>query len=419
MNFLSLIEAKREGVTLTEGQIHDLVHAYTADTIPDYQMSAFLMAVFFKGMTIEERRALTLAMRDSGEKLEFPRDPRPLVDKHSTGGVGDKVSLPLAPLLACLGFRVPMISGRGLGITGGTLDKLESIPGYRTNLEKDEITEVVQSVGCSIVGQTTHMVPADRKLYALRDVTGTVPSIDLITASILSKKLAESLDALILDVKYGCAAFMQDRDRAEQLADSMVTLGNASGTKTEAFLNDMNTPLGTSAGNWVEVVESVAILDGKGPADTRDLVLECAARLLAMTGKAEDRAAGYKLAEQSLDSGAPRRKWTEMLAAHGVDIEAFEAKLKAAPSAHVLEVPAAHGGIITKCDARTIGEVVRDIGGGRLHKHSVLNHAVGIDEIRKPGEKVAAGEPLCRILAPTKAVAQKHLEEVRAAFEIQ
>jgi pyrimidine-nucleoside phosphorylase len=416
MNFLSLIEAKREGATLTDGQIHDIVHAYVQDSIPDYQMSAFLMAVYFRGLTVEERRALTISMRDSGEKLEFPKDPRPLVDKHSTGGVGDKVSLPLAPLLACLGFRVPMISGRGLGITGGTLDKLESIPGYRTNLEKDEIAEVVQTVGCSIVGQTAHMVPADRKLYALRDVTGTVPSIDLITASILSKKLAESLDALILDVKYGCAAFMQDKASAEKLAESMVTLGNASGTKTEAFLNDMNTPLGRTAGNWLEVVESVDILDGKGPEDTRDLVLECAARLLAMTGKAADREAGYRLAEHSLDSGEPRRKWTEMLVAHGADIEAFEAKLKAPPEAYVLEVPATASGTITKCDARIIGEVVRDIGGGRLHKHSVLNHAVGIDEICKPGEQVAAGEPLCRILAVTESAARKYRDEVRGAF---
>src|SRR5271154_4492650 len=226
VNFLSLIENKREGKILAPEQIQDFIREFTAGKIPDYQMSALLMAIYFRGLNPQETSALTLAMRDSGDVLQFPKDHRPLVDKHSTGGVGDKVSLPLAPLLACLGMRVPMISGRGLGITGGTLDKLESIPGFNTALDLERIVAQVQSVGCVICGQTARMVPADKAMYALRDVTGTVPSIPLITASILSKKLAENLDALVLDVKFGSAAFMQTFEDAKKLAGAMAALGN-------------------------------------------------------------------------------------------------------------------------------------------------------------------------------------------------
>src|SRR3954451_1766717 len=244
VNYLSLIEAKRDGQALTAPQIRQTVAAYTAGTIPDYQMAAFLMAIYFRGMDAAETSALTLAMRDSGDVLKFPKDARPLVDKHSTGGVGDKVSLPLAPLLAVLGFRVPMISGRGLGITGGTLDKLDSIPGFKTSLPEDRIIKIVQTVGCVICGQTARMVPADKGLYALRDVSGTVPSMPLIVSSILSKKLAEGLTALVLDVKYGAAAFMPTIDQARKLARAMVTLGNQCGVNTRALLTNMDTPLG-------------------------------------------------------------------------------------------------------------------------------------------------------------------------------
>src|ERR1041385_2070523 len=270
MNFLSLIEAKRDGEPLTAAQLREIVSEVVAGKIPDYQMAAMLMAIYFRGLDTAETTALTLAMRDSGDVLKFPKDPRPLVDKHSTGGVGDKVSLPLAPLLACLGFRVPMISGRGLGITGGTLDKLDAIPGFKTLLPTGRITEIVQTIGCVICGQTDRMVPADKKLYALRDVTGTVPSIPLIVASILSKKLAESLDALVLDVKFGCAAFMQTKAEARELAQAMVALGNKCGVNTRAVLTDMNSPLGRAAGNWLEVKESVACLEGFGGNEVRE-----------------------------------------------------------------------------------------------------------------------------------------------------
>jgi pyrimidine-nucleoside phosphorylase len=419
MNFLSLIESKREGKVLQPGQIQEFIREFTAGKIPDYQMAAMLMAVYFRGLTTAETTALTLAMRDSGDVLKFPRDKRPLVDKHSTGGIGDKVSLPLAPLLACLGFRVPMISGRGLGITGGTLDKLDSIPGFKTLLPAAQIIAQVQKVGCVICGQTDKMVPADKKIYALRDASGTVPSIPLITASILSKKLAENLDALILDVKFGCAAFMQTRADARKLAQAMVALGNECGTNTRAMLTDMNTPLGRAAGNWLEVKESVECLEGKGPADLRQLVIDSAVHPLVQTQKSKTLAAARKLAEVCLNSGEPRTKWNEMLVAQGADLKAFTRKLALASTAKaVVAVKSEKSGYITKCDARIIGEVIRDLGGGRLTKDSTINFDVGMDQIAKPGERVEKSGGLCRVHAADLGQAQSAIARLRGAFEI-
>jgi pyrimidine-nucleoside phosphorylase len=419
VNFLSLIESKRDGKALTAGQLRDIVSACVTGQIPDYQLASFLMAVFFRGLSTAETTALTLAMRDSGDVLKFPKDKRPLVDKHSTGGVGDKVSLPLAPLLACLGFRVPMISGRGLGITGGTLDKLDAIPGFQTLLPARRIIEIVQKVGCVICGQTERMVPADKKLYALRDVTGTVPSIPLITASILSKKLAESLDALILDVKFGCAAFMQTETDARKLAKAMVALGNQCGVNTRAVLTDMNTPLGRAAGNWLEVKESVGCLDGKGPADLHQLVVTLAAHLLVQVGRAGSLADGRRQAERCLAAGAPRRKWDELLAAQGADLDQFNRKLARERTAPVVvELKARRSGFISRCDARLIGEVIRDLGGGRVTKESVINHDVGIDQIAKPGEQVKAGSVLCRVHAGSRTQASEVSSRLERAFQV-
>lgn len=438
MNFLPLIESKRDGQPLTAEQIRDIVSAYTAGQIPDYQLAAFLMAVFFRGLNTAETTALTLAMRDSGDVLKFPKDPRPLVDKHSTGGVGDKVSLPLAPLLACLGFRVPMISGRGLGITGGTLDKLDSIPGFQTLLPTGRIVEIVQTVGCAICGQTERMVPADKKLYALRDVTGTVPSIPLIVASILSKKLAESLDVLVLDVKFGRAAFMQAKADARKLAKAMAALGNQCGVNTRAILTNMDVPLGRSAGNWLEVKESVACLDpnvlpascwqnqndcrrdaGSTLNDLRELVLTCAAHLLVQTGKVRTLAAARRKTENCLNSGAPRKKWGEMLAAQGADLAAFNEKLALDHTAPVVvELRADRGGFVCKCDARLIGEVIRDLGGGRLTKESVINFDVGVDKLAKPCEEVKADSTLARIHAADRVQAEAARARLKTAFEI-
>ena len=431
VNFLPLIEAKREGKTLAREQIQEFVHAFTAGKIPDYQMAAMLMAIYFRGLDTAETTALTLAMRDSGDVLRFPRDARPLVDKHSTGGIGDKVSLPLAPLLACLGFRVPMISGRGLGITGGTLDKLDSIPGFQSLLPGEEIVAQVQRVGCVICGQTDKMVPADKKIYALRDASGTVPSIPLITASILSKKLAENLDALVLDVKFGCAAFMQTRAEARQLARAMVALGNECGTNTRALLTDMNTPLGRAAGNWLEVKESVACLEpGRAPMaahartqpqdleDLRGLVLDCAAHLLVQTRKAKSPAAARKAAEDCLNSGAPRQKWDEMIVAQGADLAAFNQKLKRDSTAGLtVKVTAGKAGYISQCNARIIGEVIRDLGGGRLAKDSPVNYDVGVDQIAKPGERLEKRDALCRLHAADAAQARPAALRLRGAFE--
>jgi thymidine phosphorylase len=450
VNFLSLIESKREGKALAPGQIQEFIHEFTAGKIPDYQMAAMLMAIYFRGLDTAETTAFTLAMRDSGDVLKFPRDKRPLVDKHSTGGIGDKVSLPLAPLLACLGFRVPMISGRGLGITGGTLDKLDSIPGFKTLLPARQIVAQVQKVGCVICGQTDTMVPADKKIYALRDASGTVPSIPLITASILSKKLAESLDALVLDVKFGCAAFMQTKADARKLATAMVALGNKCGTNTRAILTDMNTPLGRAAGNWLEVKESVECLEsraGVSPAQRarqreqsdlktsslaragetpalrcdglRSLILDCAAHLLVQTGKSKSFAAARRLAEDCLNSGEPRKKWDEMLAAQGADLKAFNRKLALdSTAAVVVEMKSGIAGYVAKCDARIIGEVIRDLGGGRLTKESSINYDVGVDGIAKPGERVEKSGALCRVHAANLVQAKAAIARLKTAFEI-
>jgi pyrimidine-nucleoside phosphorylase len=419
MNFLSAIEAKREGKILASEDIVEFIHEFTAGKIPEYQMAAMLMAIYFRGLNTEETRALTLAMRDSGDTLKFPKDKRPLVDKHSTGGVGDKVSLPLAPLLACLGFRVPMISGRGLGITGGTLDKLDSIPGFKTTLPTERIVEIVQSAGCVICGQTERMVPADKKLYSLRDVTGTVPSIPLIVSSILSKKLAENLDALVLDVKFGTAAFMQTKADARKLARAMVSLGNECGVNTRALLSDINAPVGRMAGNWLEVKEAVKCLEGSGAADLSELVLACATHLLLQTRKAKTLDAAKRMAKECWNSGAPRAKWDEMIVAQGADLEAFNEKLALDHTAAVvMEVKSTKAGFVSKCDARIIGEVVRDLGGGRLTKESTINHDVGIDGLMKPGEAVSRGSTLARVHAANREDAAVARERLKAAFEI-
>jgi pyrimidine-nucleoside phosphorylase len=419
MHFLSLIEAKRDGKTLSAAQLQTIISAYTANNIPDYQMAAFLMAIYFQGLDSTETTALTLAMRDSGDVLKFPSDSRPLVDKHSTGGVGDKVSLPLAPLLACLGFRVPMISGRGLGITGGTLDKLDSIPGFQTSLPTERILEIVQTVGCVICGQTARMVPADRALYALRDVTGTVPSIPLIVASILSKKLAEGLEALVLDVKFGAAAFMPTLEKARELAQAMVGLGNQCGVNTRAVLTQMDAMLGQSAGNWLEIKESVASLEGRGPADLRELVLACASSLQVQSGKADTLETARQRAEECLASGQPLQKWHEMLIAQGADLDAFQRKLALDHTAPVvLELKASHSGFLSPNDARIIGEVIRDLGGGRLSKDSILNHDVGIEAPLSTGSEVETGSLLARIHASDQAQAETAHKRLLAAFKI-
>lgn len=420
MNVPALIEAKRDGRTLTLDEISNVVRSFAAGGVPDYQMSALLMAVFFRGLTEAETEALTFAMRDSGRVLAWPKDPRPVVDKHSTGGVGDKVSLVLAPLLACLGFRVPMISGRGLGITGGTLDKLESIPGFSTRLTPEQTIAQVQDIGVAMIGQTEEMVPADKRMYALRDVTGTVPSIPLITASILSKKLAEGLDALVVDVKCGGAAFMQTPKEARQLAQSIVQLAQRCRLNTRALITRMEAPVGATAGNWLEVKEAVRCLDGYGPEDLQDITVELAASLLVQTGRAAEATAARQRVLEQLATPAPRRKFDALIAAQGGDLATFHRKLAADHTAPVvLELETPDEGFITRVDARCIGEVVRRLGGGRTRQEDPVDFEVGIDQLAQPGEPFGVGSILARVHARTKDDAEAALRDLKKAFEFQ
>ncbi len=417
VNFLSLIEAKRDGGRHAEEQIRGIIDDLVAGRLPDYQVSAWLMAVFFRGLDRDELRALTLAMRDSGERLEFPSDPRPIVDKHSTGGVGDKVSLPLAPLLASLGFRVPMISGRALGITGGTLDKLESIPGFNTRLGRKQIVDQVQEIGVAMAGQTERMVPADRILYGLRDVTGTVQSLPLITASILSKKLAESLDALVLDVKFGRAAFMRSRPEAEQLALTMRQLAADCGVPTRTIISDMNSPLGAAVGNWLEVKESVECLSGRGAPDLRSLVVQCAAELLEMTGKESDPDRARAKAAAALDSGAALAVWEQLLERQGGDLNKYRQWLgKDTLAEVVMEIGAPRAGVLMDVDAFQVGDVLRQHGAGRLQKGGAIRMEIGLDRLCAPGVVLQKGQTMACVHAGSSAEAGRMCELLREAF---
>jgi pyrimidine-nucleoside phosphorylase len=390
MHIPTLISRKREGEELTAREIQKLIAGYTTGEVPDYQMSAFAMAVFFKGMTPAETAALTRAMMESGDCFTHRPGHPPVVDKHSTGGIGDKVSLVLAPLVACAGCWVPMVSGRGLGITGGTLDKLESIPGFNVHPGLDQAAAQLDRLGVVMMGQTERFCPADRKLYALRDVTGTVPSIPLITASIMSKKLAESLDRLVLDIKYGSGAFMQTKRDAETLAASMAAVGNEMNVQVFTVLHPMKEPTGRSVGNALEVSEALECLEGGGPADLRDIVLDLA-ETIADVSRAE--------LERLLDNGSARRKFGELVAAQGgnpTDLPHL-AEIHRAPI--IREVLAPTTGEVTKVDAGMIGQAALQLGAGRARATDGVDFAVGFDRLVKVGETIHAGHALCRIHA--------------------
>ena len=388
MHIPSLIEKKRDGVALTAEEIRALIGGYVGGDVPDYQMAALAMAVFFRGMDKTETTALTMEMRDSGDVFSWPAGTPPKVDKHSTGGVGDKVSLILAPLLACEGVWVPMISGRGLGFTGGTLDKLESIPGFRVNLAWPEMLGQLENVGCFIAGQTDSLCPADRKLYALRDVTGTVASLPLIVASIMSKKLAESLDRLVLDVKHGRGAFMPKREDAQKLADAMVAVGRGAGVETHALLNPMDQPLGRTAGNALEVAECVEVLQGGGPPDLIDLTLDLAGHLVP---------ASREDLEKHLREGSAWRKFVAMVEAQGGDASALESMRTVHRAPLVTDVPAPAEGRLEKLDALEIGRLCVQLGAGRAKAGDAVDFAVGVECLRKEGDKVSRGEPVLRV----------------------
>jgi len=413
-----IIEKKRDGTPLTREEIEFFINGYTAGTIPDYQMAALAMAIYFNGMSIEETAILTEVMMHSGKVLDLSSIPRPKVDKHSTGGIGDKVSLVLAPLVACCDVAVPMISGRGLGITGGTLDKLESIPGYRTDLSTEEFVAVVEKCGCCIIGQTAELAPADKKLYALRDVTGTVPSIPLITASIMSKKLAEGIDALVLDVKFGQGAFMKTLEEAQQLAMNMVEVGTRMGKGIAALITDMNQPLGRSAGNAVEVAETVETLRGDGPDDLLEVVIALGARMLMLAGRAEDNLQAIEQLRRQLTSGAALEKFRTMVELQGGDPRVVDDPgiLPQAPIRRPL--PAPSPGYIAAVNAEEIGRGCLVLGAGRQRTEDRVDHAVGVTGLAKVGQKVEAGDPLLVAHARNEDSLQQAWPHFEAAFQI-
>jgi pyrimidine-nucleoside phosphorylase len=394
MHIPSLIEKKRDGGSLADAEIAELIAAYAAGEVPDYQMSAFAMAVFFQGMSDGETSALTAAMRDSGRVFRWPEGSPPKVDKHSTGGIGDKVSLVLAPLLACDGLWVPMVSGRGLGITGGTLDKLESIPGFNVHLDEAACLRQIEKIGVFMAGQTEDFCPADKRLYALRDVTATVPSRPLIIASIMSKKLAESLDRLVLDVKFGSGAFMKTREDAELLAAGLAAAGEGNGVRTSFLLSPMGEPLGRAVGNALEVREAVETLQGNGPDDLVAITLDLAA---AVSDSPRD------VHAKRLRDGSAWRKFIAMVEAQGGDPRPLENRDHFHPAPVVRPLPAPHDGVVVKMDAGSLGMAAVQLGAGRHKADDAINHAVGFSGIRKIGERISKGEPLLVIHAASEA----------------
>jgi pyrimidine-nucleoside phosphorylase len=397
MRAVDLILKKRDGGSLAREEIGFFVAGVTDGSLPDYQASALLMAIVLRGMTAEETASLTDAMVHSGIRVDLSDVPGVKVDKHSTGGVGDKTSLILAPLAAACGVPVPMMSGRGLGHTGGTLDKLESIPGFRVNLSIDDMKAALRRVGCAMIGQTAQIAPADKKLYALRDVTGTVESIPLISASIMSKKIAEGIDALVLDVKTGSGAFMKTAADSRRLADSLVAIGNASGVKTEAVITAMDAPLGSAVGNALEVIECVDVLKGNGPVDLVDVSVELAARMLVLGGVEATVAEADRRVRATLASGAGLERFRQIVEQQGGDPRVVDdySRLPSAPERHV--VIATADGFLTRVDAELVGRASVALGAGRDRVEDPVDPAVGIIVRAKPGAVVRTGDAILEI----------------------
>jgi pyrimidine-nucleoside phosphorylase len=399
----SLIQHKRDGNAIAPEDWARLIADYTAGLIPDYQISALLMAVVFRGLAPEELAALTDAMLASGDRLEFAGLAMPRVDKHSTGGVGDKVSLLLAPMVASCGVAVPMMSGRGLGHTGGTLDKLESIPGFRTGLTLAEAQAQVERIGCAMLGQTPEIAPADRKLYALRDVTGTVESIPLISASIMSKKLAEGLNGLVLDVKTGSGAFIPDPDRAAELARTMIALGETRGCPTVALLTAMDRPLGRACGHSLEVEEALEGLQGRGPEDLMEVTLALGCEMLLLVGAAKDPVEARSLLEASVSSGRALETFGRIIEAQGGNRSVTEDPA-ILPQAGAVEVfRAQRSGVIAAVQPRRIGRAILELGGGRVKIEDEIDPSVGFVITVKPGDEVRAGDPIASVFARDEA----------------
>ncbi|HSC85977.1 MAG TPA: thymidine phosphorylase [Polyangiaceae bacterium] len=417
-SLVELLVAKRNGEKLVAGELRHLIDSFARGELTDYQMSAFAMAVYFQGLDDEETIELTQAMLESGDVLDLTAVPGVKVDKHSTGGVGDKVSLCLAPLVAACGVPVPMVAGRGLGHTGGTLDKLEAIPGFRIEQTPGDFTRILSEVGTALIGQTARIAPVDKRLYALRDVTGTVESIPLIVASILSKKLAEGIDALVLDVKVGRGAFMQDVERARQLARALVRVGSGFGKRVVALLTDMDTPLGTTVGNAIETREAIELLHGRSAGDLRECTWLLGAEMLRLAGRANDATQARALLDEALASGRALEVLERLVAAQGGDARVVRSPQLLALAPEQLSVRAQRDGWVSQLDARAVGLAAVELGAGRSRADQAVDPGVGIELCLKPGQQVRAGEELARVFARETARGERCVERVLGAYEL-
>jgi len=418
MRMVDLIEKKRDGKELSTAEINFIIEGYTKGEIPDYQVSAFAMAVFFKDMTARERADLTMAMANSGDTIDLSAIKGIKVDKHSTGGVGDTTTLVLAPLVAALDIPVAKMSGRGLGHTGGTIDKLEAIKGFHVEIEKQEFINLVNEHKIAVIGQTGNLTPADKKLYALRDVTGTVNSIPLIASSIMSKKIAAGSDAIVLDVKIGSGAFMKTIDDARELAHAMVSIGNNVGRKTMAVISDMSQPLGFAIGNALEVKEAIDTLQGKGPKDLEELCLALGRQMVYLANKADSLEQAEEMLKEVIRNGKALAKFKEFLANQGGDASIVDHPEKLPQAAYQIEVPAKENGVVAEITADAIGTAAMLLGAGRATKESTIDLAVGLMLNRKIGDKVEVGESLVTIHANRENVddvIQKIYESIRIA----
>ena len=414
----SLIQHKRDGHELAPEQWTRLIQEYTSGAVPDYQMAALLMAVVWRGLTAAELAALTDAMLHSGDRLDFAGFQLPRADKHSTGGIGDKVSLLLAPMVASAGVAVPMMSGRGLGHTGGTLDKLEAIPGFRTGLSLREARMQVEQIGCVMLGQTPEIAPADKRLYALRDVTGTVESIPLISASIMSKKLAEGLNGLVLDVKTGSGAFLPDTAQALELARTMIGIGQARGCPTVALLTAMDRPLGRACGNALEVEEAIEGLRGEGPSDLMEVTYALGVEMLLLVGAARDAGEARRRLEKTVSSGSALDKLGQIIECQGGDRSVIDHPERLPQAAEVEVYRAGRKGVVTQVEPRRIGRAILELGGGRRTIEDVIDPGVGFVIPVKPGDQVRPGEPLASVFARDPAGVATGLEGLREAIVI-
>jgi len=418
MNTVDIITKKRDGLKLDAGEIEYMVEGYVSEAIPDYQMAAFLMAVYFQGMDTEETVTLTKVMRDSGEVADLSAINGIKVDKHSTGGVGDKTTLITGPLAAACGVPVAKMSGRGLGFTGGTVDKLESIPGFRMSIEESDFIELVNKQGIAVISQTGHIAPADKKIYALRDVTGTVENMSLITSSIMSKKLASGSDAILLDVKCGSGAFMKTEKDAERLASLMVDIGKSSGKRTMAVITDMNQPLGCAIGNALEVKEAIDVLKNEGPDDITELSVTLAGMMIFLGNKANTPDEGIAMAAEALKSGRGLEKFRELVRGQGGDPGITEDSSLLTKSAHTLELHAWGSGYIGEMDAMMIGQASQHTGAGRQRKDDAINPSAGIYFCKKTGDSVKKGEVVCKVFGDDVKKLKNSLEEIENAVKI-